>query len=144
MLLRVFHITLAVILLVSTTGFSVFSHICKKRGVFVGIFHVPDSCCSKKKRETKVFSGKRNSAPLSINKIPCCKDAYSFFKAELQANDLNVEDKISSHDDIGFGHPFIFLEKTTLFANHKTLCFALYENPPPKVDIYIFVQSFLC
>lgn len=149
MILKAIHILIALNLLLSTTGVSVFNHVCKKRGVFTGLFHIPDSCCSKKQKtkEREVYhptSSEDSTNTPSLKKMPCCVDLFSYCKAEIFSNESGTAIYNASQSDIVAIEYQPFLDKPISLSNHKNLCFSLYENPPPDREIYLLVQSFLC
>jgi len=147
-MLKVLHIILALNLLLSSTGVTVFEHLCQMRGRTIGVFVKPHSCCAQK--ETYRTSWQKSQTcqldkTPQINRKPCCQDKSQFVKSNIQG----AVQKIAL-PDFHFQVfniqplPTLASELCTLPISQKTLRFYLYKPPPQVTDIRVFIQSFLC
>jgi hypothetical protein len=147
-MLKVLHIILALHVLLSSTGVTVFEHLCQMRGRTIGVFIKPHSCCAQKETYRASWQKSQtchlNKAP-QINRKPCCQDKSQFVKSNIQG----AVQKIAL-PDFHFQVfniqplPILAQELYTLPISQKTLRFYLYKPPPQVTDIRVFIQSFLC
>ena len=147
-MLKVLHIILAINLLLSSTGITVFEHLCQMRGRTIGVFVKPHSCCAQE--ETYQASWQKsqtchlNKAP-QINRKPCCQDKSQFVKSNIQGAVQKIALPAFQFQVFNFQPlPTLAQELYTLPISQKTLRFYLYKPPPQVTDIRVFIQSFLC
>jgi len=137
MLLRIAHITLALLILVSSTGAPLFRHYCMNRVKDVSLFAKADSCQPDQK-VCSIHSKKEDG----IQRKSCCKDQVDYLK---------ISSDLADH----FQYPnFTFdviailpiLPSFEVLAESSELAQWLHYRPPPPTDraIHIWVQSFLC
>ncbi len=151
MIVKVLHIALALNILLSSSGVTVFEHLCRMKGRTASFFFQAGSCCKKQKTikspccKTKCCSKKDASRGTSIHKKPCCEDKAQFFKTDTEGTAVQKK----SLPDVKF-HLLLF----DAFANTQRLGvllfhtkkphFYLYKPPLIVTDLRVLVQSFLC
>lgn len=143
------HIVIAFNLLVSTTGITVYEHLCSKNGSSFALFQKPKSCCSKKKSGTCSVSGCKKPKQIqdtTIKSKPCCEDKSHYDKLNFSAtsHDQSIYSEISPLIYSPIHWAFTGLNEADA-VNGKILKFYLYKPPPLlKDDIRILHMSFLC
>ncbi|MDX2280103.1 MAG: hypothetical protein NW218_10970 [Saprospiraceae bacterium] len=152
MILKILHILMAFNVLLSSSGVTVFEHLCQMKGRTTSFFVQPKNCCQKKEVK-KEFCQKSKcckkaettgNAP-TFTKKPCCEDKSQFFKSET----TGTQNKTFSVPDYKFQPLFVealpYVERFDIIPlNQKILRFYLYKPPPLVFDIRVLVQSFLC
>ncbi|MBC8047452.1 MAG: hypothetical protein H7Y00_11700 [Fimbriimonadaceae bacterium] len=120
---------LLVVLFISTSGFSVFSHVCSMSGLKeVGISEV-ESCCSQKEEGTKNKLDQFSS--------DCCKTDIQFVKFNFDAlrgkNEKNIIEQPSS---------IIYIEQLIELNYNEYISYNVSQNlPPPKTGRIILLQQ---
>lgn len=147
MAFRILHITLAFLIFVSSTGFTLNSHFCQNTLQSVAIFltpkncheraashctmAMPKNCCAKKKTSCEVSDDK-----------DCCKDTSQFAKADIDFTPFTVSDFQINLPVFAHILPISYTIKTTL--NDRLIRFKNYIPPPLIRNIPLLIQSFLC
>lgn len=151
MLSKFLHITLAISMLFSTAGVTLFEHLCQMKGRTASVFIKANPCCQKK-IASESSCHKKNCCPKStkssekgITPKPCCSDKAQYFKTNLDGTTF----KTFSTPDFKFQHTIVesmfFTGRFGIIPlNQKILRFYLYKPPPKATDIRVLVQSFLC
>lgn len=151
MVVKALHIILAINILLSSSGVTVFEHLCRMKGRTASFLFQTGSCCKKQKtikspcHKTKCCSKKEASRGTSIQKKPCCEDKAQFFKTDTEGTAVQKK----SLPDAKF-HPLLadkFADPQhpgILPLHQKNLRFYLYKPPLIVADIRVLVQSFLC
>lgn len=152
MFLKVVHIFLALNLLASSMGVTVFEHLCQMKGRTVTLFSKAESCCKKQKhtatvcQKTNCCEKKKSTQGVTISKKPCCEDKSQLVKADYETS---FQKTVKSATDF---HPLSITPVFTAFSSEKVaysitlkiLRFYLYKPPPRQGDIRVLIQSFLC
>jgi len=148
-MLKILHLILALNILLSSSGITIFEHLCQMRGKKIALFVQPKSCCQKREQvhrscyKTAAVTNTRKS----LSRIPCCSDKSSFLKTDTQPTLQKVVafslvvDALVLPPILNFAFEFA---KTILPQNQKILRFYLYKPPPLLRDILVLMQSFLC
>ncbi len=148
-MLKFLHIILALNVLLSTSGVTVFEHLCQMNGRTISIFIQPKGCCKSQKVTQnscqKAKCSLKDHHHSSLSKKPCCEDKSQLLKSTSEG----AIQKIVTFD---FNFDFItvnFLPSIVWASNitptsQKALRFYLYKPPPTVTDIRVFIQSFLC
>ncbi|WP_242916481.1 HYC_CC_PP family protein [Pontibacter liquoris] len=133
-------LTLALLLLVSSTGLSVGMHFCGGKIQDFSFFGKAESCPMEKKQQTLPAC---HQPPKQTVKADSCCQNHTFV---VQRLDAGTDTKINLHKilDLKFVAAFqaVILQ---LFAPEAALkpTYALYASPPLARDIPVLVQSFL-
>lgn len=136
LLLRPLHITLALVLLASTSGFTISSHHCGGRLVAVSVFGKAKDCYG----NTAATPCKENGA-MPFCKKGCCKDETCFFKSETDL-DIVVFGFINVELPVAFGKITPFPTKT--FFEIAPINLSHLLRPPIVItDILVRLQTFL-
>lgn len=151
-MLKVLHIFMAFNVLLSSSGVTVFEHLCQMKGRTTSFFVQPKNCCQKQEIK-KEFCQKSKcckkaettSKDPSINKKPCCEDKAQFFKSETSGTSFEPFAVPDFKFQPLFAVAFPYVERFDIIPlNQKILRFYLYKPPPLVSDIRVLVQSFLC
>lgn len=124
---KIAHIILAIILITTTTGFSISKHYCGTRLVSVAINTEPESCC-----------GDEESSGCCHNEI----EQYQL--TNYYVSSFIVEDVSISSVDILFPIVYVILQTQITEGVHSI--FPNYESPPPlKIQAVLSLyQLYLC
>jgi len=129
---KVFSMTLALLVLLSTFSFKIEAHFCGPKIVDVAVFSKVTSCCS---------ATLDTNSKIQFSKISCCTNKVVSFDG---LKELNV---VSSMDELQLAKVFQSLSK---FNSHQTLFIFLvvgydpnYFSPDLIVDSQIEHQVFL-
>jgi hypothetical protein len=154
MFLKFLHIFLAFNVLLSTSGITVFEHLCDMKGRTIGIFIKPNDCCHKEKKETSnkpsksCCHKKTTQKGLAFAKKPCCEDKTQQFKSNINGTSAqaitsaNID--LQVFDDTISPLPFLSTPTEAIVLSQKVLRFYLYKPPPLVRDISVLVQNFRC
>jgi hypothetical protein len=147
-MLKILHIILALHVLLSSTGVTVFEHLCQMRGRTIGVFIKPHSCCAQKESYRTSWQKSQtchlNKTP-QINRKPCCQDKSQFLKSDIKGAPQKIASPAFHFQVFAFqALPARALELDFTPISQKTLRFYLYKPPPQVTDIRVFIQSFLC
>lgn len=147
-MLKILHLILVLNVLLSSTGVTVFEHLCQMKGRTIGAFVKPHSCCAQK--ETYRTSWQKSQtcqldkAP-QINRKPCCQDKSQFLKSDIKGATQKIALPAFHFQAFDFqALPARALALDFAPISQKTLRFYLYKPPPQVTDIRVFIQSFLC
>jgi hypothetical protein len=136
-------------MLLSSTGLTVFEHLCQMKGRTVSIFVQAKGCCAPKKA-TAVFYQQRtkqgkSKAPRSFSRKPCCEDRSQYLKSNMERPvQKSAWSDFSFYAAESSTLPFMATPVAIFPSCQKTLRFYLYKPPPKATDIRVFIQSFLC
>ena len=152
MFLKVVHIFLAINLLASSMGVTVFEHLCQMKGRTITLFSKAESCCKKKEhtatvcKKTSCCEKKKATQGVTIKKKPCCEDKSQLVKADYEGSFQKTVKSADNFDPLSIPPVFVAFstEKTTFSITLKLLRFYLYKPPPRQGDIRVLIQSFLC
>jgi len=131
---KIFSVILSLVILVTSMGFTVSSHICGGKKVKTELsIGATDVSCGMEKNTNNCTSNKQM-------KSNCCKDEY-----QLIQNDEDFSQQITHFD---FSPDFLIAFITSyveLFENETTeIDFFANHSPPPLIkDIPVLIQSFL-
>lgn len=151
MALQVLHFILAINVLLSSTGVTVFEHLCQMKGRTASVFVKNQHCCQKKVAIKNACFKKSccktaaKSDGISFSSKPCCEDKTQFLKSSVEGAAF----KTFSAPDFKF-QPYLveavfYAERLDIIPlNQKILRFYLYKPPPKLADIRVLIQSFLC
>ncbi|MFZ1379645.1 MAG: hypothetical protein WAS56_08265, partial [Saprospiraceae bacterium] len=148
--MKLLHLLLALNIFLSSTGITIFSHICSAKGTSVEIFSPNGHCCSKKKQKKSCCNKSKQFKDQESNQLkwtakPCCTNDVDFVQADLESTLLQAKYDIQLNyiaDFLSFCQDFELIENPT--SNHKTTLFALYKAPPDQGDLIPLLQSFRC
>ena len=138
-LTRIFCLFMAFQVLFASTGFSMYEHFCKIKGLTTYSLSNPKkSCCSLKKQVTE------NSKKSILKRAKCCSDQVSLYKISPNA---------SQGVKIDFKNPSLAWVNTPVFTHSyadisENISFNTlhYSNAAPPLsgrDRLVFIQSFL-
>ena len=146
---KLLHITLVLNLLVSSTGVTVFEHICSKNGSSFAFFIKPQSCCSKKKsrscHKSRHIKQDKNEN-ITLSKKPCCEDKYHFDKLNFAGTSIE-QTKSAAIQPIFLHNPIVkgTLSSESFVFSERSLRFNYYKPPPlNKENIRVLYKSFIC
>jgi hypothetical protein len=149
-MLKTLHLILALHVLLSSTGITVFEHLCQMKGRTVSIFTQPKGCCKhvilkKGLCEKKGCSTSATKPHITLSKKPCCQDKTQVLKSNIDGAIQKIALPDFNFQAIDFqAKPFIVLSLDIIPISQKALRFYLYKPPPKVTDIRVFIQSFLC
>ena len=148
-MLKFLHIILALNVLLSTSGVTVFEHLCQMKGRTVSIFIQPKGCCKSKEAPQdacqKAKCSLKSHHHNSLSKKPCCEDKSQLLKATTEGAAQKIITLDFNFDFITVNFlPSIEWANTITPTSQKALRFYLYKPPPMVTDIRVFIQSFLC
>lgn len=138
-LTRIFCLFMAFQVLFASTGFAMYEHFCKIKGLTTYSLSTPKkSCCLVKKQATE------NAKKSILKRAKCCSDQVSLYKISPNA---------SQSTKIDFKMPSLAWVKTSAFTyshanTSKNISFNTfqYSNSAPPLsgrERLIFIQSFL-
>ena len=140
MALRILNIALALLVFISSTGFTVNSHFCKDKLKDFRIFIKAKDCYQKHRAEKKTARSCHVKKQSCDNN--CCHNTSEYFKLELDQQLSTFELK-----------PFtqtVFIAVLWIFNNHNNFVlhnrsyqFLKYKPPPIVYDILVLLQTFL-
>lgn len=138
-LARIFCLFLAFQVLFASTGFSMYEHFCKIKGVKTYSLSTPKkSCCSVKIQSTE------NEKKSTLKRTKCCSDQVNYYKINTNASQsLKIDVQIPALAWITspiFDHAFT--HSSEIFSFHTI---HYYKTAPPISgrDRLVFIQSFL-
>ena len=148
-MLKTLHLILALHVLLSSTGITVFEHLCQMRGRTFSIFTQPRGCCKqvilKKSRCEKNGCGAQAKPHITLSRKPCCQDKTQLLKSNIDGAIQKIALPDFNFQAIDFqANPFVVLNLDITPISQKALRFYLYKPPPKVTDIRVFIQSFLC
>lgn len=109
---KITHISFAILLLITTMGFSVSKHYCGSRLIGISINSVMESCCADKANSN------------------CCRNETEFFQFDEDfAGPIIAENNQIQEFDILFPSVFVYLLDEPMMLENDILNFA--ESPPP-------------
>ena len=148
---KILHLILAINVLFSSTGITVFEHLCQMKGRTVSVFTKPKACCKRVKTEEDKCQKdcctalKTLQQGTALSKKSCCQDKTQLLKSNIDGSiqkialpDLHVQ--IVDFEAL----PFALFSLEVIPISQKALRFYLYKPPPKVTDIRVFIQSFLC
>ncbi len=145
-MLKTLHLILAIHVLLSSTGLTVFEHLCQMKGRTVSIFTQPKGCCKLKNSDkASCCLHEKETQDESFSRKPCCEDKSQLLKSNIDG----AVQKIAL-PDFNFQAlyiqvlPFQVIAFDVIPSSQKALRFYLYKPPPKVTDIRVFIQSFLC
>ncbi|HRI01564.1 MAG TPA: hypothetical protein PK006_10970 [Saprospiraceae bacterium] len=140
--MRLLSIGLAVLILLSGTGLSLFKHVCSSKGTSYGIYTSAEHCCSKQKKCSSSDLNHQHQGP-SISKTPCCSDESYFAKSNLFFQSLILHFKVQATDwnEIKFT---LFEFQDQYQSSSHILPSLLIHAPPNKQDLLSWMQQFRC
>jgi hypothetical protein len=153
-MLKFLHIFIALNVLFSTSGITVFEHLCEMNGKTIGLYIKPTECCTMEKKANtdcppKNCCHKKNAQQgFAFVKKSCCENKFQQFKSNISGTSLvhiaTSEFEIPIFDDFFPNVPYFYTSIGEMPRSQKILRFYLYKPPPLVRDIPVFVQSFLC
>ena len=149
MVLKLLHIIIIINILISSSGITVFEHICNKKGVTTSFFLKPKSCCSAKKSNCHSTKNNNSSNPnknpfAEFSRKPCCQDRTLFIKG----NTLGIKQIcISFWKQVVFEKslpivPFFYFVNKILF--NSGISFQNYSSPKIILEIYKMIRTYRC
>ncbi|MFN7115902.1 MAG: HYC_CC_PP family protein [Saprospiraceae bacterium] len=137
MLLRIAHITLALLVFVSSTGAPLFRHYCMDRVKDVSLFTKAATC-----QPVQKTCAKNSDHKNGIQRKKCCQDRVDYLKISSDLTDHVLHHNFNL--DIIATLPVLPVAEI-LATSLQTVQWLNYRPPPPiNTAIYIWVQSFLC
>lgn len=137
-LFRTFNVILAVIVLLSSTGFGLVEHSCAVRGKQTSLHKSGDACCGISKQQ-------QNHQKTTIKKTKCCSENEKFENVEYSSSASQLVAK--------FAQNALDWVKSTVISFTKTVVEAILENisssnksstaPPSGREILALIQSYL-
>ncbi len=139
---RIFAIFLALMVLVSSTGFTINIHYCQEN--IAGITFISQSNCCKNRLEKKSCHSSK-STPLDevvSPEKPCCHDESVIVeKSDLDAISANIA--ISQDFNQASVDTYVLLNVFYQTFQSEVQRFNYYKSPLPDRDIQVLYQTFL-
>ncbi|HOY17627.1 MAG TPA: hypothetical protein PLC89_10050 [Haliscomenobacter sp.] len=145
-MLKTLHLILALNVLLSSTGLTVFEHLCQMKGRKVSIFTQPKGCC-KLKNSDKASCCLHEEEPQdeTFSRKPCCADKSQLFKSNIDGAVQKIALPDFNFQAVSMqALPYQAMASDVIPSSQKALRFYLYKPPPKVTDIRVFIQSFLC
>jgi len=145
MAFRILHITLAFLIFVSSTGFTLNSHFCQNTLQSVAIFLIPENCheraahCAMNAAKS-CCSKNKNTCSDSEDK-DCCEDKSEFIKADIDFIVFTIDD--FQIDFVALLPHSISIHSETILTD-RLIRFNTYIPPPLIRNLPLLFQSFLC
>ena len=130
---------MALMVFISSTGFSVDTHYCKGELKSVNFISEAKSCHSNPHKVNKACHHSSNM-PASLSKKDCCENKLIHVYSEIIKSVDYSEVKVSNQLGQFLESPASF---TTINLEAYVPAFARYKPPLISMDIQIFFQSFL-
>lgn len=142
MAIRFFHITLAVLIFISSSGFTVNSHFCQNQLQSISIFLQPNSCHNNPVRFLKAGTKKCCKPQYSRENENCCHTEKEYVKLDL---DQYLFKQYLKEKKGNFIEPFPFYNQPAdaAFALKKVKSYN-YKPPLIEFDFQTVFQVFLC
>lgn len=140
---RTILLTLSLLVLMSSVGFSVGLHLCGGALQDMALFHNAEACPLEQKQEQLPCHKEENSASDDAAEKSCCQDNLIVMDG--------VDDAVASKATVSFQNPDLhllaILQTAFLFLlpqdDAPKASYASYLPPPLVRDIPVLVQSFL-
>ncbi|WP_435355453.1 HYC_CC_PP family protein [Emticicia sp. SJ17W-69] len=137
-LFRTFNVMMAVVVLLSSTGFGLVEHSCTVRGKQTSLHKSGDACCGITKQQ-------QIPQKTTIKKSKCCSEDEKYENVEYSSSASQLVAK--------FAQNTLDWVKSTVISFTKTVVEAILENissanhssasPPSGREILAFIQSYL-
>ena len=124
---RLIHITLALLLLSTTTGFTLSTHYCGTDVVSVSINAEAESCCG------------------GMGSSDCCHNETEYFQLKVDFATSGIDFQSQETElDILFPAVFVFLQIT--YTTDQDIKIRYPESPPPPEinTVLSLIQTYLC
>ncbi len=138
-LFRTFNVMMAVIVLLSSTGFGLVEHSCTVRGKQTSLHKSGTVCCGKNQQQSN------NHQKTTLKKSKCCSEDEKYENVEYSSS--------ASHLIAKFTQNALDWVKSTVISFAKTIVETILENisssnkssssSPSGREILLFIQSFL-
>lgn len=149
MLLKLLHITLAMHLLLTTTGVMVFEHLCQMQGRSASVLVRAGGCCRKKTAPKTTCHQKKccqkRQPTKGISKKPCCEDRSQYVQSGAVGMAFQPLPMPSFKFQPLAVPTFLSIGLVGILPfSQKILRFYRYKPPPLVSDIPVLVQAFRC
>ena len=138
-LFRAFNVMMAVIVLLSSTGFGLIEHSCTVRGKQTSLHKSGAACCGNNQQKSS------NHQKTTIKKSKCCSEDEKYENVAYSSSASQLVAK--------FAQNALDWAKTTFTSFAKTIVETILDNisssnkssssPPSGREILVFIQSFL-
>jgi hypothetical protein len=138
-LFRAFNVMMAVIVLLSSTGFGLVEHSCTVRGKQTSLHKNGAACCGKTQQQST------NHQKTTIKKSKCCSEDEKYENVEYSSSASQLVAKFTQNA--------LDWVKSTITTFAKTIVETILENisssnkssspSPSGREILVFIQSFL-
>lgn len=138
-LFRTFNVMMAVVVLLSSTGFGLVEHSCTVRGKQTSLHKTNTVCCGKNQQQST------NHQKATIKKSKCCSEDEKYENVEYSSSASQLVAKFTQNA--------LDWVKITVITFAKTIVETILENisssnkssspPPSGREILVFIQSFL-
>ncbi len=135
-------------MLISSSGVTIFEHICNRKGVTTSFFLKPKTCCSAKKsncHSTKNFRSHHTKNLLAeFSRKPCCQDRTHF----IEGSTLGIK-----QIGISFWKQLVFKKSLPLvpifcfdskISFNSRISFQHYNPPQIIFEIYKVIRTYRC
>ena len=136
---RIFNLFMAILVLISSTGFGLVEHSCTVRGKQTSLHKSGGSCCGKTQQHSN------GSPKTTVKKSKCCSEDEKYENVEYSSS--------ASQTVAKFAQNALDWVKTTVFTFVKDFVETILENissskktssaSPTIREILVFIQSFL-
>lgn len=140
MALRILNIVLALLVFISSTGFTVNSHFCKDRLKDSRIFVKAKDCYEKQRAEKKTARSCHVKKQSCDNN--CCKNTSEYFKLE-QDQQLSIFKLKPFTQTVFIAVLWILYYPDHQVYNARLFKFFNFKPPPIVYDIPVLLQTFL-
>lgn len=136
---KVVSISLALLMLVSSVGFSMNTHFCGGEAVETSFsigLHNPDCGMPDMDRECESIPSKEKQ----IKQKPCCENQHQLLQLDENADVQITSIEVHPVFLVAFIHSFV---QPVLFADQSLIHNTYYSPPIPDRDIQVLFQTFL-
>lgn len=135
-------------MLISSSGVTIFEHICNKKGVTISFYLKPKTCCSSKKsncHSTENFRSHhaKNLRP-EFSRKPCCQDRTHFIEGStlgIKQIGISFWKQLVFEKSLPLVPIFCFVCKSSF---NSRISFQLYNPPQIIFEIYKVIRSYRC
>lgn len=153
MLKAIAHIVLALSILISSMGFTVFERLCNISGRDVALSANHEACCEGHEHRAEAHAKKVKGsccklpvkeAPVAVKATKCCEFNAIFLQAHAGAPTVDWKAPVLDAN-VFFVHPVALLDELVLDQSGLSPVFSSFlSDPPDGRDIRILHQSFRC
>lgn len=141
LLYKTFNVFLAVVVLISSTGFGLVEHSCTVKGKTTSLHKSNSFCCANHSSKAPI-----NQNQPQLKKAPCCSEDQKYENVEYSSSVSQLAAKFvqKTADTIkAFVYDFVVKVLETIYGNSEQARVDSQKPPLKGQDILILNQSFL-